>query len=473
MSDKISSKVVVKSGIWYTVSNFIFRSIAFLTTPIFARILSKAEYGEYNNINSWISLLVIIATCDLHTSIIRAKLDYEDDLERYSFSVLTLSSIITIILYFIFCIFAVNLENLLGFDSKYFGIIFLYLLFQEAYQVFITLERAHYRYKAFSLITGLSIVIVYLFSLFLVLTLNNKLDARIYGQYIPYVIIGLIMYVLLIKKGKKISFKYYGYALSLSLPLVPHLLSIVALNSSDRIMITKLVGAQYTAIYSIAYIIMNIVTVLLDSMNKAWAPWLLDSLKVNNKADIRNTSTPYFVIFLGLLFGVLLFGPEIVWILGGNKYLDGIYVLPPLLVGCLYQFAYTMYVQLEFFEKKMKTVAVGTMIAALVNIGLNFIFIPIFGYVAAAYTTLVGYILLFIIHYRTICRYGYKNIFNRKIIFGALGSSIFMLPIFILLYMNVLVRYVVIIVYVGIIFYLIIKYNKIIKSEIREKRLMK
>ena len=171
MTDKkISSKVVVKSGVWYTVSNFLFRSIAFLTTPIFARILSKTEYGEYNNINSWISLLVIIAACDLHTSIIRAKLDYEDDLERYAVSVLTLSSIITIILYFVFRFFSGELESVLGFSSKYFGIIFLYLLFQEAYQVFITLERAHYRYKAFSLITGLSIVVIYLFSLFLVLT---------------------------------------------------------------------------------------------------------------------------------------------------------------------------------------------------------------------------------------------------------------------------------------------------------------
>lgn len=472
MTDKkISSKVVVKSGVWYTVSNFLFRSIAFLTTPIFARILSKTEYGEYNNINSWISLLVIIAACDLHTSIIRAKLDYEDDLERYAVSVLTLSSIITIILYFVFRFFSGELESVLGFSSKYFGIIFLYLLFQEAYQVFITLERAHYRYKAFSLITGLSIVVIYLFSLFLVLTLDNKLDARVYGQYLPYVIIGLVMYILLIRKGKKVNFRYYGYALSLSLPLVPHLLSIVALNSSDRIMITKLVGAQYTAIYSIAYIITNIVTILLDSMNKAWAPWLLDTLKVNNKADIRKTSTPYFLIFVGLLLGVLLFAPEIVWILGGDKYLEGIYVLPPLIVGCLYQFAYTMYVQLEFFEKKMKTVAVGTMIAALVNVGLNFIFIPIFGYIAAGYTTLVGYMLLFFIHYRTICRYGYKDIFARKIIFLALGSSILMLPVFILIYMNTIIRYAVIIVYIGSLLYILMKYSKVIKEKVRKKRI--
>lgn len=472
MTDKkISSKVVVKSGVWYTVSNFLFRSIAFLTTPIFARILSKTEYGEYNNINSWISLLVIIAACDLHTSIIRAKLDYEDDLERYAVSVLTLSSIITIILYFVFRFFSGELESVLGFSSKYFGIIFLYLLFQEAYQVFITLERAHYRYKAFSLITGLSIVVIYLFSLFLVLTLDNKLDARVYGQYLPYVIIGLVMYILLIRKGKKVNFRYYGYALSLSLPLVPHLLSIVALNSSDRIMITKLVGAQYTAIYSIAYIITNIVTILLDSMNKAWAPWLLDTLKVNNKADIRKTSTPYFLIFVGLLLGVLLFAPEIVWILGGDKYLEGIYVLPPLIVGCLYQFAYTMYVQLEFFEKKMKTVAVGTMIAALVNVGLNFVFIPIFGYIAAGYTTLVGYMLLFFIHYRTICRYGYKDIFDRKIIFLALGSSILMLPVFILIYMNTIIRYAVIIVYIGSLLYILMKYSKVIKEKVRKKRI--
>lgn len=64
----VTTGVVLKSGIWYTVSNFAFRAIAFITTPIFSRVLSQSEYGEYNNINSWVSILVVLAACDLHSS---------------------------------------------------------------------------------------------------------------------------------------------------------------------------------------------------------------------------------------------------------------------------------------------------------------------------------------------------------------------------------------------------------------------
>ncbi len=445
MSEKkiVESRVVLKSGIWYTVSNFAFRAIAFITTPIFTRVLTKSEYGSYNSIHSWVSILIVLAACDLHSSIIRAKLDFEDDLESYALSSLTLSSIITIIFYFTSLLFENSLEVLFGFDKKYFHIIFLYILCNEAFYSFVTLERAQYRYKTFSLLTGISIALTSIFSVILVLVLNNKLDARVYGQYIPIVLIGICMYGLIIRKGKKINFGYYKYALTLSLPLVPHQLSLILLSSSDRIMITNLVGAEFTALYSIAYIITNIIAILLDSMNKAWAPWLLGSLKAKHLGDVKKTTSMYFLFFFGLIIGALIFSPEAVLILGGRKYVEGIYVLPPLIIGCLFQFSYTMYVQLEFYEKKMKTIAVGSAIAAVINIALNYILIPMFGYVAAGYTTLIGYAVLFVIHYWTICRYGYKNIFDRKLIFAVLAGSLVLIPLFLILYSLNVVRYII------------------------------
>lgn len=63
------------------------------------------------------------------------------------------------------------------------------------------------------------------------------------------------------------------------------------LGSSDRIMITKLLGVEYTALYSIAHIVASIVAILIDSMNKAWAPWFLDSMKENEQKSIAKVST--------------------------------------------------------------------------------------------------------------------------------------------------------------------------------------
>lgn len=461
---KISASLVLKSGIWYTVSNFAFRAVAFITTPIFSRLLSQAEYGEYNNITSWISILFIFTSCDLYTSIIRAKLDYEDDIDRYGFSVLTLGSLVTVGLFALTVIFRGALADLMGIQPKWFLIIYVYLFFVQGYYVYITIERAHYRYKTFSILTGVAIVSSCFFSLLLVLLMQDRVKARVYGQYLPYVVIGLVLYILVARKGKKVHTPYYRYGLKLSLPLIPHLLSLTILSSSDKIMITKMVGAEYTALYSVAYIVANIVTILIDSMNKAWAPWFLDSVKANDLKTVKKVTRVYFGIFLVLIIGMLLVAPELILVLGGEKYKEGIYVLPYLLCGCIFQFAYTMYVQVEFYEKKMQIVSIATSIAALTNIGLNFALIPYWGYIAAGYTTLIGYILLFFIHYFEVCRLGYRDIFNRRIIFVGLCMAVAVIPLMQKIFQYNTFRYMLIVVYALAILLGLHRYRNIIKQ---------
>lgn len=459
-----SSSVIAKSGIWYTLSNFLFRGIAFITTPIFARLLTKNEFGEFNNIISWIAILFIFTSCDLYTSIIRAKLDYENDLDSYALSVLTLGSIITLIIFAVVYIFRDAIFTLMEINLKYIYIMFLYLLTIQGYFCFITLERAKYRYKAFSIISGLAIVISSLVSVFAVIYFDNKLDARVYGWYIPYIVMGIILYFKVYKNGKEVKFEYYKYALTLSLPLVPHLLSMTILASSDKIMITKFINTEKTALYSVGYIIANIISILIDSLNKAWAPWFLDNLKIGKKDIIKKLSKYYYMIFVILIVGVLLISPEIILILGGEKYSSSINLIPPFLVGGLFQFLYTLYVQYEFFEKKMNAVAIATGISAASNIILNFIFIPKIGYVAAAYTTMASYFILFIIHYRVVCKLGYRNIIDKKILVSTIFFMMVLLLISKYLFRSVVLRYLLVVI-IGLgAMYLIFKKRFLIKK---------
>lgn len=467
--EKISSKLVVKSGLWYTISNFAFKAFSFLSAPIFARMLSKAEFGEYNNLFSWMQILIIFVGLDISSSVIRAKLDFEDDLDRYALSVLTLTTINALILFFVFRVFEQPFLNLIGVKREHLDIVFVYMLFIQAVYIFSTLERARYRYKAFSLITGIGVIGSNGLSILLILIMSEKLNARVIGYFVPYIILGMVLYILLIKKGKTIKFHYYRYALTLSIPLIPHLLSLTILSASDRVMITKMVGAESTAIYSVAYLFISIIIILLDSMNKAWAPWLLDSLKAKDFRTIRKVTSPYFLIFFGLILGSLLIGPEIILILGGERYLEAKYSLPPLVIGTLFQFAYLMYVQLEYYEKKLRMISVATITAATLNIVLNLLLIPIFGYIVASYTTLIGYIVLFIFHYKTIARYGYKDLFDRKVIFTILISSLVLIPIFIFLYKNDIIRYIVLVLYFIFLIKVFLQYKDKIKEFLKNK----
>lgn len=466
---KKSSGVVLKAGIWYTVSNFIFRGMAFITTPVFTRLLTKGEYGDFSNFASWMAILVIITSCDLQTSIIRSKLEFEDDIDSYIFSMLGLTTIITAFFYVIFLVFDDFIfVNILAIDKKYVHIMFFYLFCAPAYSMFVTKHRAFYKYKVFSMMTGVSVVLSLGTSLVLVLTMEDKLTGRIIGQYIPAAILSLILYIILALKGKRIQIKYWKYALAICIPLVPHLLSMNILSSSDRILIRRISGAEYAALFSIAHSCANIVSILLDSMNKAWAPWFLDTLHSKDYSNVKPVTKPYFLLFVSIAGGIFLLGPEVILILGGSAYYDAIYILPPLIMGCVVQFVYTMYVQVEFYEKKTIGVAIGTISSAVINVTLNLILINIFGYQAAAYVTLIGYICLLFYHYNYVKRLGYKDIFDRKLLFGTLLLMIAAMFVVMILYNYTLLRYIVTVVYGIIVLAIIFKQKDVILSVLKK-----
>lgn len=464
-----NNKVAIKSGLWYVIGDILFRTIGFLTTPIFTRILSVAEFGQFNNILSWSVILFFIVSIDLHSSLVRSKLDYEDDMEGYATSILLLSTVVNIILYAIVKLNIGFFSELFSIQPKYIDIMFIYMLFLEAYYVFITYERANYRYKRYTIATGIIILSVNIVSIALVFILQDKLNARVYGYFIPYIIIGAVMYFMIVKRKPKIKIEYIKYALALSLPLLPHLISLNILSSSDKVMITSMIGEEANAIYSIAYLIANILVIIYVAMNKAWAPWFMDTLKAGNKAIIRTASKFYFLAFVAIIFGVGLISPEVILILGGQKYLEATTVLVPLLISTIFQFGYSMYLQVEVYEKKLKVVSFATIVAALTNIGLNFILLKRFGYVAAGYTTLIGYGVCYLIHYNTISKMGYKHLLDTKTINIALLGSLLVLPIFTVLYNYTVIRYIILIVYAAAFIFVVLKNYKKVLAMWRKK----
>lgn len=470
MKKSVDSSVVLKAGIWYTISNFLFKGMAFITTPIFVRLLSKSEYGDFSNFISWMSILLIITSCDLHTSIIRSKLEFKDDIDSYSFSILGLSTVITALFYVIFLVFGDFIfDEILLIEKSYIHIMFLYLFAVPAYNVFITKQRAFYKYKLFSIMTGASVLLSLVCSLILVYSMENKLAGRIIGQYMPLTVLGFALYVLLAVRGKKIKLEYWKYALIICIPLVPHLLSMNILSSSSRIIIKRISGAEYAAVYSIAISCAHILGILLDSMNKAWAPWFLDTLHAKNTSDVNKVVKPYYLIFVVITMMVLLVAPEVVLILGGKAYYEAVYALPPLLVGVIAQFIYTMFVQVEFFEKKTASVAVGTMIAAVINVVLNIGLIEEFGYIVASYTTLIGYIFLMLFHYFTISKLGYRKIFDVKYLFSVFALSVAAIFACNWLYVHTAIRYCVIVMLMVGAAFVIYKKREMIKMIVQKK----
>ena len=143
-----------------------------------------------------------------------------------------------------------------------------------------------------------------------------------------------------------------------------------------------------------------IATVITTTLEGIWVPWFINKLKMNSRDEINVIAKDYINLMTYAMAALILVAPEVVKILANESYWEGISIIPPVVLANYVIFAYSLYVNIEHYYKKTPYVTVNTIIAAVSNIVLNFLFIPKYGYVAAAYTTLASYLISFMLHTR-------------------------------------------------------------------------
>lgn len=458
------NKVALKSGIWYTAANFLVKSIGLITTPIFTRLLTHEEFGLFNNFASWLGIMTVVVTLNLDSTFISARYDYEEDFDSYILSVLSLSSISAFVSAIVLNLVFSHFENAFGMSRYYLNCMLVYLLFLPAVHMFQARERYMFRYKITVLLSVLVSVGTALLSVLLVIYMDDRLEGRILGFVVPTILIGAFLYLVIYRYGKKVKISYWKYAIPICLPFIPHLLSLTVLNSVDRIMITNICGAEDNALYSLAYTCSSVVTILLTSMNSAFAPWLGQKLHEGAYAEIRKQTKKYVLLFMFLAIAIMLFTPEILLILGGKSYLGAMPVMPPVMCGCVFQFLYTMFVNVEQFSKKTVGMAIASISAAVLNYILNLILIPRFGYVAAAYTTLIGFMWLFAFHMLLVKLYGMGEVYSYKFVMLCAGAALLIAVTVNLLYQLPVLRYTIGTGYVLLIIIVMVKNRTVVLS---------
>jgi len=458
-----SGSKALKSGVWYTISNLLVKSTILITTPIFTRLLSKADYGNYNNYISWQNIILIIVTLNLEASLISAKFDYKDKFKEYVFSILALSTLSVGAWTLVANIIIEPLSGFLGIAPIYINMMMVYCACYSSVNIFQVSERFHYKYKSAVLIALLVAFGTAAVSVILVLAMDNRLFARTLGGILPTIVIGAVLYVIIARQGRKVDPSVWKYALKVCIPYVPHLLSLTVLNSMDRVMITRICGPDDNALYSVAYNCGAMVTILMTSMNTAFSPWLGNNLHIKNYKDTKIFSKYYILSFCYLALGIMLLAPEVLLMMGGNQYLEAKYVMTPVAMGCVCQFLYTMYVNIEQYEKETIGMAFASVGAALLNLVLNAIFIPLFGYIAAAYTTLAGFLFLLIIHMLLVRKLGYLQVYDNRLVVLVVAVMICFSVGINFLYMQNIIRYIAIGIYIITTLMVLIKKRDVVK----------
>lgn len=391
----------VKASLWYTVCSVLQKGVALLATPIFTRLMTQEQYGEYSVFLSWYNILIIIATLNMYTGAYeKGLLLYEKDERSFTSSMLGLCTTLTTVVLAVYLLAIDFWTKLLDISPLLMGAMFLWLYTTPALQFWAARERFSYHYKKYVGITLATSILSIVIGIVSVISTEHKTEARAISDVMVKSLFYICFYGLLMSQGKKFFRKdYWKYGILFNLPLIPHYLSTFLLNQADRIMIDKMVGSGPAAIYSIAYTISTMMMLIITAINNSLVPYVYKAINGGTHKKVAKATQPLFLLVGVLCIITMCFAPEVIFVFAGPEYAEAIWVIPPIAASVYFIFVYSAFSTVGYYYQRTTNIALASCISAVANIILNFIFIKLFGYYAAGYTTLVCYMLLSLVHY--------------------------------------------------------------------------
>lgn len=444
----------IKASFVILLSSFVNSAMNFITIPIFTRLMTVAEFGLTAQYNSWLSIITVFATLSLSAGVYQVAMnEYENDRDGFTFSVMVLSNICTCLVFGIILSFGKFFSELFHINQSLLLMMFLYLLFYPAMSMWLARQRYEYQYIKVAIVSIGSAVLSQIVALTCVcfMKYNNSGEVKIYATQGTMIVfsLGIAIYIAY-KAHWKINIEYIKFAFLFNLPLLAHYLAQYVLRSSDKIMITNFIGDEATGIYSLATTVANISMLAWSAMSASLTPYVYHRLNIKDYKSIQKTVVLVEIIFSICCIIIALIGPEIIFILGSQKFRNGVDLIPPIAASSLLSAVYSFYSTIAFYYHKTFSTAVMTVIAAVLNICLNFYFIPRYGFIAAAYTTETAYLIYTILHfinYKKIV--GQEKIYNDLAILGIAILTTFFCLAAGFLYQHFEIRYILIAVFIS------------------------
>lgn len=463
-----SIPIQAKASLWFVVCSILQRGISVITVPIFTRMMTTEQYGVYSTYISWYTLLIVFTSLNLYYGVFNnAMIKYENNRDRYISSMQGLTTTVTFFFFVVYVLFKDRVNSFLGMGTPLVLLLFVELLVTPALQFWTVHNRFDYKYRNIVYVTLIKSLLNPGLGIVLVLLSEQKDVARIVSTVLIEVIVCGTIAIYQFVKGKCFFDKeYWKYAILFNIPLLPHYLSGTILNQGDRIMISKIVGSSAVAFYSVAYnigILMNMVT---NAVASSFTPWIYKKLKEERVGEIPGI-TNFLLLIMFILVSLLMFmGPEVLNLIAAPEYKEAVYVIPPIAGSVFFIFMYNLFSNVEFFYEEKKYVTIGSICAAISNIILNAVLIPLFGYYAAGYTTLLCYIIYGLCHLwftkKVAKKYlGISGIFDQKITIVLSSAVIAIVIVQNYLYENSFLRYVILLI---VAICVIVKNKKIIET---------
>ena len=459
-----NASVTMKATVWYTACNILQKLAAFLIIPFLTRMLTTADYGLYSFFLSWLDIIEIFATMRIYSNgYVAGLVRNNDDEDRYTCSIQIVSVITIAVCFCVFLMFSDQISHLIQIDKHLICYMFFSFFATSSIGIWSSRQRVNNRYKLMVVVTLAYSVLAPMASIVGAFYSENRLETVIVVRVVTQFVISIPFFIMnVFGKNKSVVRRYCKGALKYNFPLVPYYLSMVLLNNSDRIMIKTLAGNAEAGIYSVAYSLSMAMFVFVGALNLSLQPWLFNKIK-NNKADGADKTISMAVLFIAVMNTcVLIVAPELIRIVASAKYAAAVWTMPPIIASLLVMFVYQQILQVPFYYGENNVVFIASVASAVLNIVLNFICIPRFGYIAAGYTTLISYMFIAVLYYVSMVKVAkkhgldYRNFYNIRYILIVFAAFCVMSAFVMLLYPHPLARYIL----VALMLIILVRYRK-------------
>lgn len=391
-------QTVAKNSFWLLFWEFAARLFTFFISIRVARSLWVIDFGTYNFVMTFVTLFVLVVDFGLWSLTFRELSKNWNNSSKYFINVIFIKIVISI-----FVLIAAFIVSKLYLDSGvYLWLIIVFLLhsiivnISEFLRVFF---RPIEKMEKEAFLKILSWVVLFISTIFF-LQISASIQYVFYG-FLTSSVINLIISLIYVNRHlqfpkKSIDLKFIKQILKMSIPFFLGWIFIYFYSDINVVLLKFLKWESYVWLFSAPYRLLSYVYIIFNVFSLAMFKKLVEASKDNLRFKrIINKFAKYNLllsIFISLF--LILFGKYILLIIYWVDYISSFWVLQTLSIILIFKsISYVYWNWLTAMSKEYTRLYIQIFIA-VINVSANFILIPRFGILWAAYSLLISEILL-------------------------------------------------------------------------------
>ncbi len=390
----------------FTISNFVSKILVFLLVPFYTNILSTADYGIADVMQTTLLLLVPMLTINMGEAALRYGIDRSDkraEIFRIGINYVFRACLIVAAGCIAGCIPARA-------EMRWFLFVFIFLFATNCLYEFLILYFQGCE-KVKLVVTGSisSTAILLTCNIVLLLVVKMGLDGYLLSQMLAFSCASVIMLFLgrsEYRSSATVSADFEKELLAYGRPMIAYSTGSWINNAADRYLVSLMKGVAVNGLYGVAYKIPAMLTVFQRIFAQAWQMSATKSYEDDNSSEFFSTMYNAYNTFMVvgcsfLILTVRLFA----WLMFKKEFYEAWRFVPPLLISVVFGALTGFLGSICLAYKDSKAMGWATGIGACVNIVLNLILIPGYGAMGAAAATAVSYYLMYLLAFMKVRRY--------------------------------------------------------------------